>query len=138
MSGFWNLLLGLGRGILYALPTAASDVSTGVSAVATLNMLSNGTYSCVGTTLGTTQSGNWITPTTFAPGGYTIRMHSDSGVIPVGPAMDTDHALSSNRIWSVTRAAVGTDSATVTLTLKDGGGVTVRSQSFTFTAQRAI
>lgn len=130
------MLLAVG-GILYALPTGAVDVSTGVSAVATLNMLSNGTYSCVGNTLGTTQSGNWVTPTSLAPGGYTIRMHVDSGVAPAGPAMDTDHALTSNRIWSVTRAALGTDSANVTLTLKDGGGVTVRSLAFMFTAQRA-
>lgn len=124
------------RGVVHSLPTAASDVSAGVSAVATLNMNSAGTFSCVGNTLGTTQSGNWVFPTGWAPGSYTIRMHVDGGVTPAGPAMDTDHALSSNRVWSVTRASVGTDSANVTLTLKNGG-VTVLSQAFTFTANRA-
>ena len=137
MSGAMMAMIAAG-GAVFALPTAASDVSAGVDAVASLQFVTNGTFACQGNTLGVTQSGNWITPTALAPGAYTIRLHVNSGVTPVGPAVDTDHALSSNRTWTVTRSTVGTDTSTCTLTLKDGGGVTVATQSFTFTANRTV
>lgn len=135
MSG--ALLLATRVSVGYNLPSTVSDVSTGVAAVATLNMNSNGTFSCIGNTLGTTQSGNWVTPTVLAPGTYTIRLHVDSGTSPAGSALDSDLALSSSRSWNLTEAILGTLSSTCTITLKDGGGTTLVTGTVTFTANRA-
>lgn len=101
-------------------------------------MNSAGTYSIAGNTLGVLESGNWVTPTLYAPGSYTIRAHLNSGTALTGSSMDTDLALSSNRSWTLTEAAVGTLTSNVTLTLKDAGGNTVKSATFNITAQRLI
>jgi len=131
--------LAAAMGIRYGLPTAVADSSAGVAAVGTLNFTTAGGYSCVGNTLGTTQSGNWIVPTTFAPGSYTIRLHLNSGTAPgSGPALDTDLALSSNRTWTWTQAAPGTTSANLTLTLKDGSGNTVLTSTLSVSVVRSI
>jgi hypothetical protein len=125
-------------GPAFALPAGATgDISVvGVSAVTTLSMNSAGTFSIAGNTLGVLQSGNWVTPTLFAPGAYTIRVHQNSGTAITGSALDSDLALSSNRSWTLTEAAIGTLTANLTLTLKDGGGNVVATATFNITAQR--
>lgn len=138
MSGILGMLAAI-SGPAYALPAGGTgDVSTAIAAVTTLAMNSAGTYSIAGNTSGVLQSGNWVTPTAFAPGAYTIRVHQNSGTAVTGSALDTDLALSSNRTWTLTEAAVGTLTANLTLTLKDGGGNTVKTATFDITAQRLI
>ena len=131
------MLLGSG-GPAYALPAGGTgDVSSGgTAAVTTIAMNSNGAYSIAGNTLGVLQSGNWVTPTVYAPGSYTIRVHQNSGTAVTGSALDSDLALSSNRSWTLTEAAIGTLTANLTLTLKDGGGNTLKTATFDITAQR--
>lgn len=125
-------------GPAYALPGGGSgDVSSGgISATTVLAFATGGTYSIAGGTLGVLESGNWVTPTGFAPGAYTIRVHQNSGTAVTGSALDADLALSSARQWSLTEAVVGTLTANLTLTLKDGGGNVLKTATFTITAQR--
>lgn len=125
-------------GPLFALPGGNSgDVSSGGTAATTvLAMNTAGTFSIAGGTSGVLESGNWVTPTIYAPGAYTIRAHLNSGTALTGSAMDVDLAISGNPSWSLTEAVVGTLTANVTLTLKDGGGNTLKTGTFNLTAQR--
>lgn len=137
MTGAVAALLG-GGGPRFALPAGGTgDVSSGgISAVTTLAMNSNGTFSIAGNTLGVLQSGNWVAPTVYAPGAYTIRVHQNSGTAVTGSALDADLALSAGRSWVLTEAAIGTLTANLTLTLKDGAGNTLLTATFNITAQR--
>lgn len=87
------------------------------------------------TTNGNVTEGLWVTPAALAPGAYTIRVHVDSGTLSAGTE-DTDLALTSNRTWTVSQADVGSSSATLTFTLKDGSGNTVASGQMTLSATR--
>lgn len=83
---------------------------------------------------GTSQSGSWVNPNGAAPGGYTVRAHVVSGSSPSGSALDTDLALTSSRSWTIARTTIGTTTSTLTITIKDAGGVTVASGNITLTA----
>lgn len=66
--------------------------------------------------------GDWVTPKTAAPGGYTIRAEVLSGSLAAGSsATDTDLALTATRSWGVEREGAGTTIATIRLTIKLGG-----------------
>lgn len=87
--------------------------------------------------IGSTKVGQWITPSTGAPGGYYIRADVTSGSIDgSSSATGVDLALSSARSWSVTQTVAGTKTATLTITIKDGpGGNVLATGSITITAQ---
>lgn len=123
---------------LFALPTATTDTSAGTQADASASLASDGSFTCQGSTSGVTETGNWITPTSLAPGAYTIRLHVNSGSTPSGPAVDTDHALSTTRTWTLSQVGVGTNTSNCTLTLKDGSGNTMKTGTLTFTADRIL
>lgn len=115
----------------YALPsgTSAQNDDIGVSfAQTTLTLSLNGAYAVYGANLGTFESGNWVTPTSVAPGAYTIRAHRVSGGTPNGDALDTDLALTTSRSWTVSTVG-GTSLTNLTLTLKDGGGNVVATSN---------
>lgn len=92
------------------------------------------------TNLGTVDEGDWITPKAAAAalnGQCTIRAHVDSstgsGLNAGSSAVDSDLALSTERIWIVTQAGVGSSSATITFTIKFNG-VTMHSVQRTISA----
>jgi hypothetical protein len=70
---------------------------------------------------------DWVTPTSLAPGSYTIRASTVSGAAPTGSAVDTDLALSSTRSWSHTQSGAGDTTTVLTITIKDGSGNTLAS-----------
>jgi hypothetical protein len=80
---------------------------------------------------------NWVDPTSLAPGSYTARLAVNSGSAPTsGPAVDTDHALSSNRVWGLGAAGSGAGATgNYTVTLKDGDGNVVATATYDFTVQ---
>lgn len=89
------------------------------------------------TTDGSVDVGDWITPKALAPGSYTVRAHVDSGTLAgTSSAVDTDLALTSTRSWGVEQAVVGTATATITVTLKDGSGNTLATGQVTISATR--
>lgn len=82
----------------------------------------------------------WGRPLTTGVGSeYTVRMTVNSGDGPSsGPALDTDHALSSLRTWelSVTGEVVNAEGSW-TATIKKGG-VTVATATFTIIADVTV
>ncbi len=112
----------------FALPTFAFDLAASSHARITFN--SNGTFVSSGDSSGTTESGNWITPTSAAPGSFTIRAHVDSGTAPTGMSLDTDVALSGSPALQLSNSVSGTSvTCNLTLTIKDGGGSVVATGS---------
>lgn len=123
---------------VYASPAVNSTDVGAASAQMTLTYTSAGAFTQAGLNVGTQESGSWVTPTSLAPGAYTIRLHVNSGALSGGGSVvDTDLALTSNRSWNIARsgAGAGTSTVSVTVTLKDGGGATVSTSTFTMSAQ---
>jgi hypothetical protein len=96
---------------------------------------SDGNIVATTTTNGAEARGDWVTPTSFAPGAYTIRASLVSGSAPFGPALDTDHALSSTRSWNVIDSGGGAMTSTITITIKDGSGNVKASGDIGLSAQ---
>jgi len=132
VAGTWRQFF---QAAVYNLPVGGSDSGFAGSAGMSLQFLSNGTFVVQGDNVGVIESGNWVTPTSLAPGGYTIQLSLLSGTSPSGPALATDHALSSNRTWTLSQVGIGSQSMSVLQTLKDGGGVTVMTRQFDFTVE---
>ena len=149
VGGVWknisNMWVGVGGtwkewfvAAVYALPTGGIDqgASSGTnSSSINTTFNTNGTFTTVGENAGTIESGNWVTPTSLAPGSYTIRASLAFGTAPSGDTLDTDHALSSARSWALSQSGVGSKTCELTLTLKDGGGNTVASGTLSLTAE---
>jgi hypothetical protein len=84
---------------------------------------------------GAVDRGDWISPKALAPGAYTVRAHVDSGSLDgASSAVDSDLALSVSRGWGVTQAVAGANTATITVTIKDGGGNSVAVGQIALTA----
>ena len=126
----------------YSLPTSASDAGQfGIDTIqAQIQLLNNGVWQ-----QGSDQSpagegtGNWVTPTSLAPGAYTIRASvtsSDGGTLT--GTVDSDLALTSNRTWALTPPSASFFTTVLALTLKDGGGNTVASGSATLTIDATL
>jgi hypothetical protein len=115
----------------FVLPSGiVDDTQLTGSASASVALNSNGSGTA------TNQSAfDWVTPTSIAPGGYTIRAHVASGTNPIGSALDTDLALSSNRSWTHNQSGVGVKTCVLELTLKDSLGNTVKTSSVNMTAE---
>lgn len=123
VSGTWQQFY---TRAVYDLPAGGSEINAGGGGASiTVAINSNGTYTVSGSSSGLLASGNWVMPTSLAPGSYTIRAHLSSGGPITGSTQDTDLALSSGRSWTLTVAASSSNSAGILLTLKDGGGNTV-------------
>lgn len=118
---------------VFSLPSGLiADVNPGSDSVV-LSFLNTGGWTAVGSS-GILGSGNWVTPTSIAPGGYTLRAHKTAGGAVSG-TMDTDMALSNPFTqWSVS-VGIGSVSVDLDLTLKDSGGNTVLTSSVTLSAQ---
>lgn len=103
---------------VFALPaTSVDNQSDPNPATAQVVFNTDGTYTSTGTA-----GGNWITPTSLAPGAYTIRASVLAGSTPSGSALDTDLALSTQRSWLITQSGPGSTVCSLQLTIKDGGG----------------
>lgn len=123
---------------VFALPLGVYDqgAASGTNhAQGNINFNTNGTFTSTGENVGVAESGNWVDPTSLAPGAYTIRAHLDSGTTPSGSALDTDLALSSARTWTLNQAGEGSVSCVLTFTLKDGGGNVVATAQGGITAE---
>lgn len=109
---------------VYALPSVSTDSQLDPNpATAQVVLKPDGTYTSTGAA-----GGNWVTPTSLAPGAYTIQAHVNAGSTPSGSALDTDLALSTQRSWLITQSVPGSKICDLLLTIKDGGGNTVFSQ----------
>jgi hypothetical protein len=85
-------------------------------------------------TVGTTDQGDWVFGKGLANSGYTIRCHVVSGSLSGSSGVDTDLAMSANREWDINQIGAGTQSAVLTLTLKNAGGVTLKTGNVTLQA----
>lgn len=125
VAGVWQKFF---QRTVYTLPFSnVSDAGFGNSQ-STISFASAGTFSSGGLNSGTIETGNWVTPTSLAPGSYTIRAHVSSGSSPSGDALDADLALTSNRSWNILQSGTGSKTSTLLLTLKKAG-VTVATGS---------
>lgn len=108
------------------------------SASVVLSILNDGTANIAGGNFGPLSAWNWITPTAIAgSSGWTVRLNVNSGTVDSGSATATDLAVTTSRSWTVSRTlAGGTDSANVTLVIKDSGGNTIASATYNLHATR--
>jgi len=127
VAGVWQQFY---QNAVFAFQAAATHVVASGTAVATLQYNTNGTVGATGAS-----AVNWITPTSLAPGAYTVRASVSSGPNPTGDALDADLALSSARSWTNTQVGLGSKTTNLALTYKDGGGATVGTGSTTILAQ---
>jgi hypothetical protein len=110
-----------------------TDVFSG-GASAQLNFESDGNISSNTNSFGYAVLDNWVTPTSLAPGAYTIRAHVVSGDTPTG-TLDADLALTSTRTWTISVGVFETKVCVLQMTLKDGGGNTLATGQITLGAQ---
>jgi hypothetical protein len=134
MSGVLSLLIGSGGPEFFVYTTAINSSGDGGTIEASVQYQSDGDIQVDSTEL-TGDVGDWITPKSLAHNGCTIRAHVDSGTLSIG-TVDTDLALSSSQGWGVSQASVGSVSATITITIKNAGGGTVKSGQVTLSATR--
>lgn len=135
MSGGALLLLAAGGPLFKVHTSAVSSNGDGGAITASIAYQNDGDIQ-TDTTDGSLDVGDWISPKALAPGAYTIRVHVDSGTLDSGDSVDADLALSTTRSWGISQAAVGSKSATITVTIKDAGGNTVASGQVTLSATR--
>lgn len=98
-----------------------------------LDVYSTGTYAVSLANTGGGASGNWITPTSLAPGSYEIRATINTGTLTGGSATGTWLALTTSRSWYVDRATIGTKACGLTIEIRLGS-VTVYSETVTLRA----
>lgn len=84
-----------------------------------------GNSSTSGLFYGTTHDTNWVTPTTAASG-YEVRATLVSGNTPIGPALNTWLACTSDRIWYLDLTGFGQYSCTLTIDIRDTATSTIR------------
>lgn len=84
-----------------------------------------GNSSTSGLFYGTTHDTNWVTPTTAASG-YEVRATLVTGNTPIGPALNTWHACTSDRIWYLDLTGFGQYSCTLTIDIRDTATSTIR------------
>jgi hypothetical protein len=134
MSGASAAMMMAASSALYSVQAGASLSGTHIGAYSVgIQFTTGGDINKVDT-VGTTDLDDWVSPKAFAPGAYTIRAHQVSGTAVSGSALDTDLASSSNREWDLLQVGAGTVSAVLTLTLKDGGGNTLKTGNVTLQA----
>ena len=128
-----NVIAAAGVGELFpGAPYAAADVALDPNdAQAWLRFNTDGSI----TNQNGVTVGNWIEPTSFAPGLYEIRAVSASPDTPDGGTMDTWLALTSNRTWFENRTTVGIDSKTFNVELRLGSGAVLATAACTLTAE---
>lgn len=88
------------------------------SALARIDFESDGDITSI-TSVGSVDSGDWITPKAIAPGSYEIMAHQNSGDAVTG-TLDTWQALSSSRSWSLEQIVAGEQSANLTISIRLG------------------
>jgi hypothetical protein len=119
---YFNTLLGAGGGgggIVVALADQSIMDSNSGGASAGINILSTGGILSETSFLGPIPLGEWISPTSAAPGLYEIR--ADVVVGSVSGTTGSWLALTSNRQWSVGLGAPGYTSAIIDLSIRLGG-----------------
>jgi hypothetical protein len=128
------------QAITYGLPTGnLEDIegTPGIGAQSRIDFTSGGDVVWNTINNGSPVISNWVAPTSFAPGAYTLRADITSGSLDGGSAATgSDLALTSNRFWSRSRATgggAGSTACALNLTLKNAG-VTVATASVTLTA----
>ena len=130
-GGTWRLVFQ--AAVFFVRTDPVGDVSVGFSD-AEIQYQSDGDIAEITTSGGSVVTHNWVTPTSLAPGAYTVRASLVSGSTPAGAALDTDLALTSSRTWGVSTSS-GTVTSTLTITIKDGGGNVKASGNITLSAQ---
>ena len=135
MSGVLTAGLGAASGVVNISGGFAVDDTIGGpgTASAAVNFETDGDVMAVIST-GSSDAGDWIVPKSMAPGAYEIMAHQNSGDAVGGDPLDTWHALTSLRSWSLTQGVVGEKSANLTVSIRLGG-VTLSSGTVTLHAQ---
>lgn len=100
--------------------------SDAFSADAGVHFSSDGRLSLLGTNVAaspTVGADEWFTSGNV-PGvgnGYFIRVQAD-GAVPIGPAVDAWHSLSSSRAWYISRSSSGFETTTLTVDISTSAG----------------
>jgi hypothetical protein len=133
-------LLGFGAGIVVQLnPVAATDAAAAPSAATagirfntdgTVDKRESASYTQVNSAT------DWIIPNGAASSDYEVRYtgHSGDAFTTEAAAEDTWIALSSNRLWQLSKNTAGFYSCTCTFEIRKGTGATIDTALCTFTA----
>ena len=127
VAGTWRQFF---QAATYDVTTGVSDAGFAGAGGTNVNFVTNGTFVAQGDNIGVADSGNWVTPTSEAPGAYTIAASLVSGDTPGGQALDTDLDFSVNRAWTLSQIGLGSKACQLAMTLKNGG-VTVATGTVT-------
>lgn len=137
MSGIGMMMLGTG-GDRVSLPTYGENYFTSSGAgpqQSTYRLTSGGVIETQRTPTGTTVQGSWVTPTSSAAN-YEVLATLTSGTV-TGSATGSWLALNTTRSWSVLQGIIGTNSASLALSIRRIGTTTVlASTAITLEAER--
>ncbi len=114
-----------------------SAIRIGAVASCTITFESDGDITASGNSVFPTDRGDWLSPTSSAPGLYEIRATVVSGSVS-GSSTGTWLALTSNRAWTVTSPGfVGTNTAQLTVEIRNNGGSVLDSTTVNLSAEFA-
>ena len=119
-----------------------SNVSISDTTVAPTNanagysLTSAGVINSITVSGGTVALGNWILPASAAGAAYEVRATESSGSVSSGP-IGTWDALSTTRTWTRGRVALGSESVTLIIEIRQAGsGLVLASATVTLTAEK--
>lgn len=114
--------------------TAADVVADPLNASCSMQLNTDGSFTMTGNS---SSGGNWhVSPVAGRGNSYEVRLTQVSGSAPSsGPALATWHALTSARVWGMSRGIVGTRTGTFTLAIRQNSAASAsHSRNITMTA----
>lgn len=111
---------GGGGGAVVALTNQDIGAFDSGAASCSYSLQSNGVIQQSTSVVGVLPIGNWISPTSAAPGSYECRADLVSGTLSSGTT-GSWLALTSSRAWSLTRLSPGSSSAELTISIRLSG-----------------
>lgn len=137
MAGVLAVVAASGPGVrisLASVPNPCADVTFGGTSNSSIRLENDGDIVTIGTTAGTVDVGDWVTPKSAAGATYEARLTVNSGSI-TGSATGSWLALSTTRTWTTQRIATGVATANVTLEIRHASGTVLASATFNITAE---
>lgn len=114
-----QMLLGSGSSSIVTAQTVAVSALSTSTATASVVFRANGSQA-TGENGSLSTIGNWVNPA-FAANEWEIRATLDSGVTPSVGTLNTWEALTSDRIWSLSRLSVGISECSLTFEFRRAG-----------------
>lgn len=127
MSGILQAILSAGEPLITLTDQAVSEDTPGGAALATYTINSNGNVEETTIGGGTVTLEQWLTPAIGA-GNYEVRATLNSGTLASGTT-GSWLSCSTSRAWSCSRGVIGTQSANLTVEIRNAATLSVKDSA---------